>query len=515
MMQTSRGNVLAEKQALNETPELKDYTKVVGKYKWLIILGTLLCVVTTVIATAYMAPVYEASIQLLVSQKQATSNGQTAGEAYQAILTSERLARTFSHMLKNRSTAEKVVEKLKIPIPPEELVKNIEAGPVRDTQLIEVKVQDKDPVRAKRIANTLGVIFKDIVESLEKDKSSRGEIISISVVEPAVEPLNPIKPKPLLNMILAFLIGLMSSTGLAFILSYMDTTIKEADEIERTNGLISLGQIPFIPKKSDELIIKTEPRSVVAEAFRMLRTNIQYINFESKIKTFVITSSGVGEGKTLFSANFAAVMARAGFRVLVVGCDLRRPRLHQVFRASNDIGLANILIGTSSLAKAVQETDIKDLDIVASGPTPPNPVDLLESKRMEKFLDDVKQRYDFVILDCPPISTITDALVLVGNTDGVIMVARRGETRRQAFSDAKQVLDRVNARILGFVLNGATMDGVFDYYLKSYDGETHSFGPKRGLLKKILVAAILFGGLVIAIGTAINFGVAETVLNIF
>jgi len=514
-MQISRGNALVEKQAFNEVLELKDYTKVAGKYKWLIVLGTVLCVVAAAIATAYMAPVYEASIQLLVSQKQATSSGQTAGEAYQAILTSERLARTFSHMLKNRSTAERVVEKLKIPIPPEELVEKIEAGPIRDTQLIQVKVQDEDPARAKRIANTLGAIFKDIVENLEEDKNSRSEVISLSIVEPAMEPLSPIKPKPLLNMVLAFLIGVISSTGLAFILNYMDTTIKEADEIERTNGLISLGQIPLIPKKSNELIIKTEPRSVVAEAFRMLRTNIQYINFESKIKTFVITSSGVGEGKTLFSANFAAVMARAGFRVLVVGCDLRRPRLHQVFGASNDVGLANILIGTSSLVKAVQETDIKDLDIVASGPTPPNPVDLLESKRMEKFLDDVKQRYDFVILDCPPISTITDALVLVGNTDGVIMVARRGETRKQAFSDAQQVLGRVNARILGFVLNGATMDGVFDYYLKSYDADTHSSRPKRGLFKKILVAAILFGSLVIAAGIAINFGAAETILNIF
>lgn len=498
--------------------EFQQHLKVLSKYKHLIMLGTLICLVTAIAVTSYMPPVYEASLQLLVSQKQVVvGNSTTAGESYQAVLTSERLAKTFSQMIENRSTAEKVIEKLNVPILPTELTKKIKAEPIRDTQLINIIVQDKDPARAQLIANTLGIVFKKIVEDIEaNDKKPNGTqaLVGISIVEPAIEPADPISPKPALNAILAFIVGLLASTGLAFLLSYIDTTIKDVDEVERLSGLISLGRIPTISKGSNELIIKTEPRSVVAEAFRMLRTNIQYINFESTIKTLVITSAGVGEGKTLFCANFAAVMARAGYRVLVVGCDLRRPRLHKIFGVGNEVGLANVLIGTASLDKAIQETDIKDLDIVVSGPTPPNPVDLLESKRMERFLEEINQRYDFIILDSPPISTITDALVLVGITDGVLLVARHGVTRRQAFADAKVALDKVSAKVAGFVLNASSRSNAYDYYQKAYTEESVAVNPRRRW-SRVIVAAVLLGGMAVALGIAMNIGALRAVLSSF
>ncbi|MCL6472839.1 MAG: polysaccharide biosynthesis tyrosine autokinase [Firmicutes bacterium] len=497
-----------------DTVELKDFLKVITKYKHLIILGTLICLVATIVVTVYTPPTYEASLQLLVSQKQVVvGDSSTAGESYQAILTSERLAKTFSQMIENRSTAEKVIDKLNIPVLPTDLTKRIKAEPIRDTQLINITVQDKNPAQAQQIANTIGVVFKKMVEDIETTNKKTGDsqtLVSISIVEPAIEPTEPVSPRPVLNAVFAFIIGLLVSITLAFLLNYMDTTIKDVDEVERLCGLVSLGQIPKIPKGSNELIVKTEPRSIVAEAFRMLRTNIQYINFESTIKTLVVTSAGVSEGKTLFCANFAAVMARAGYRVLVVGCDLRRPRLHQLFNLSNDVGLANILIGTAGLDKAIQRTDIKDLDIVVSGPTPPNPVDLLESKRMERFLEEVNRRYDFIILDSPPISTITDALVLVSQTDGVLLLARHGVTNRQAFVDAKAALDKVNARVIGFALNASEKTGAYNYYQRAYVEERTEHKPKKRRLG-VIVAALVLGGTAITLEAIVKPGALRTV----
>ncbi|MBE0447095.1 MAG: polysaccharide biosynthesis tyrosine autokinase [Actinobacteria bacterium] len=505
-----------------ETIELQDFLKVINKYKWLIIFGALVCLISALIVTAYVEPIYEASLQLLVRHKQIVIGGgsSTAGDAYQAVLMSERLAKTFSQMIQNRSTAEKVVEKLGIPIPPIELIKKVKAEPIRDTQLIKVTVQDEDPAQAQLIANTIGAVFERIVNEIERDNrnpDSTQPLVSISVVDPALEPVSPVKPKPLLNAALALFVGLIASTGLAFLLSYLDMTIKEASEAEQLSGLVSLGYIPTIKKIKDQLIVQAEPQSFAAEAFRTLRTNIQYINFESSVKAMIVASPGTGEGKTLFSANIAAVMAGAGHKVLLVDCDLRRPRLHQIFGISNEAGIANILIGTSSTDKAIQETGIKDLDIVTSGPTPPNPVDLLESVRMEQFLEDVKQRYDFIIIDSPPISTVTDVLVLVAHTDGVIMLARHGETNRKAFINAKAALDKVNARILGFALNATKSTHTYGYYEYSHKtyGEGASAGRSKKVWAKALFTVLLIAGTVLALDAIVDIGVAKKIFSVF
>lgn len=488
-----------------ETVELQEYLKVINKYKWLIVLGTLVCLVAMLIITAYMPPIYETSIQLLVSQKQAIFNGNssTTGDAYQAILMSERLAKTYSQMLENRSTAEKVIERLSLPISPVELVKKVNAEPIRDMQLILVTVQDKDPARAQLVANALGEVFGKIVEDIEAKKQGSGNIqsqVSISVVEPAVEPLDPVKPKPVQNAILALLVGLVTSTGFAFLLNYLDTTIKETEEVERLSGLISLGLIPTIQKNGEELVIKTESQSLAAEAFRMLRTNLQYINFESTIKTIVVTSAGMGEGKTLFSANIAAVMAYSGNKVLLVSCDMRRPRLHQIFGLTNETGLASALIEASSVQKVIQRTCIKDLDIVVSGPTPPNTVDLLESERMRQFLEGASQSYDYIIIDSPPITMVTDALVLATYADGVVMLARQGMTKKQAFTNAKASLDKVNAHILGFVINAvnSTSSDYNNYgYYEEKKVDDKASHPKRKRVGVFAAMALLAGMLIL------------------
>lgn len=493
-----------------ETFELQQYLKVINKYKWLIVLGTLVCLVSVFVITAQMPPIYETSIQLLVSQKQAMFYGDSSGDAYQATLLSERLAKTFSRMIENRSTAEKVIERLDLPISPVELVSKVSAEPIRDMQLIKVTVQDKDPARAQLIANALGEIFPKTIEDIKEKSGGNSSIqsqVSISVVEPAVEPLEPVNPRPALNLILALFVGLVVSTGLAFLFNYLDTTIKEVDEVEQLSGLISLGRIPAIQKNSEELVIKAEPQSLVSEAFRLLRTNMQYINFESTIKTIVVTSAGMSEGKTLFSANIAAVMACSGHKVLLVGCDMRRPRLHKIFGLSNETGLASALVEASSVHKVIQKTSIEGLDIVVSGPTPPNTVDLLESKRMRQFLEEASQSYDYIIIDSPPTTMVTDALVLATHADGVVMLARHGVTKKQAFANAKASLDKVNAHILGFVINAVNSVSAgyenYGYYEETQGDDKVNARPKKKWVR-VIAAMSLFAGMLILISSTIR-----------
>lgn len=496
------------KTMTEETFEIQHYLKVMSKYKWLIVLGAFACLTSAFIITAKIPPVYETSIQLLVSQKQAVFYGSSSGDAYQATLLNERLAKTFSRMLESRSTAEKVIERLDLPISPVELVHKVKAEPIRDMQLIKVIVQDRDPVRAQLIANALGEIFPKTIEDIERKNGGIGAAqsqVSISVVDPAVEPIEPVKPRAALNLVLAFFVGAIASTFLAFMLSYFDTTIKEVDEVEQLSGLISLGRIPVMLKNSEELVVKTEPQSVVAEAFRMLRTNMQYINFESTIKTIVITSAGMGEGKTLFSANIAAVMAYSGHRVLLVSCDMRKPRLHQIFGLSNERGLASALVEASSIQNVIQKTSVKNLDIVVSGPTPPNTVDLLESKRMKQFLEGAGRSYDYVIIDSPPVTMVTDALVLANHADGVVMIARYGATKKQAFANAQASLDKVNARVLGFVLNAVNDTeaycGNYRYYENPYTEDIAPAHPTKKWARLFAAMSLLAGALVLILSS--------------
>ncbi|MBE3578059.1 MAG: CpsD/CapB family tyrosine-protein kinase [Limnochordales bacterium] len=217
------------------------------------------------------------------------------------------------------------------------------------------------------------------------------------------------------------------------------------------------------------LIVHHSPKSPVAEAYRTLRTNIQFTALGGKVQVLLITSAGPDEGKTTTLANLGVALAQSGSRVLIVNADLRRPALHRILGRHERIGLTNVLLGTMTLEAAIQDTEVPNLYYMGSGPLPPNPSELLGSEAMVELIGRLRSLYDMVLFDCPPVVAITDAAVLAPRVDGVLLVVRAGHTERQAARQARINLQRVGARILGVVLNDVEMrSGRYGYYYYYY-----------------------------------------------
>lgn len=213
------------------------------------------------------------------------------------------------------------------------------------------------------------------------------------------------------------------------------------------------------------IITHSNPHAPIAEAFRTLRTNIQFSNIDKDMKTLVITSGSPSEGKSTVASNLAYTMGQENKKVLLIDCDMRKPTIHKAFRISNILGLTDILLGEKTMDEVVYqgETDVGGLHVVTSGPIPPNPAELLNSKRMKNFLKEMEEEFDTIILDAPPIGLVTDAAVLSTIVDGVILVTAVGEADLEATKRAKELLDKVKANIIGVVLNKIPIKGINAY----------------------------------------------------
>jgi capsular exopolysaccharide synthesis family protein len=218
-------------------------------------------------------------------------------------------------------------------------------------------------------------------------------------------------------------------------------------------------------EKPSELITISEPRSPISEAYRTLRTNLDFASLDQALKTLVVTSAGVGEGKSTTLANLAVVSAQAGRTVILVGADLRRPMIHQIFGASNEVGLTTMMMEDAALASPpLQETAVEGLFVLPSGPLPPNPAELMGSRRMEDVIAALSERGDQVFFDTPPVVAVTDAAVLATKVDGVLLVVSAGQTRREYARTAVQRLEQINARLVGTVLTNVQMGAGFQGY---------------------------------------------------
>jgi capsular exopolysaccharide synthesis family protein len=226
------------------------------------------------------------------------------------------------------------------------------------------------------------------------------------------------------------------------------------------------------------LVTVKDPKSPISEAYRTLRTNIQFSSFDEKVKVIVVTSAGPGEGKSITSANLAVVMAQSGSKTLLIDCDQRKPSIHKIFNISNIYGLSNLLAGEISTECAIIESDIDNLQILTSGAKPPNPSELLGSKKMKLFIDSLRNEYDYIIIDTPPVLAVTDAQVISKYSDGCLLVISSGESEGEVVVKGKEALERVNSKILGVVLNKIKVKSK-EYYRKYYCYEKQGKKHKR------------------------------------
>jgi non-specific protein-tyrosine kinase len=473
---------------------------------------------------------YESKVTLIVGQSLNDVNPSS-----DQILVSQRLSTTYASVATKRPALVALIAKLHLDVTPDDLLKRVHADAPLDSTLLTITAQDADPDRAAAIANGLGeqliaaspaiqghqVEFQDSIDAALKATQAQidatqaqldalnglsertaaqdaqvaaleGRLVTLrstyatllsfsssnasnllSVVEPALAPAAPVSPKPLLNTLLAAVLGLLVAAGIVFIAEHLDDRIRDTDAVLEFAGLSTLGTVARMQgnKKRSEiyrLAALLYPRSGIAESYRTLRTNIEFSSVDSPIRTLLVTSSMPGEGKTVTAANLAIVFAQAGRRVLLVDTDLRKPGVHLMFDTPNAHGLTTLLRSDKvSLDAIAQTTEQENLRILTTGPLPPNPAELLGSERMRVIVDQFKAVAELVIFDSPPLQGVTDASVLSSFLDGTVMVIDAGHSRRGTVRQARETLARSGATVLGAVLNrvpARAMSDAADYY---------------------------------------------------
>jgi succinoglycan biosynthesis transport protein ExoP len=342
------------------------------------------------------------------------------------------------------------------------------------------------------------------------------ETSNISIIDQGEVPTKPISPKKGLNLFLAILFGALGGVGLCFVLEYIDNTVKGPEDVEKLVGLPSMGVIPFVPvgennepKKSQlvsginysyksderrqrvkeieqfELINHHYPNLSIAEDYRSIRTSILLSFADNPPRSILVTSALPKEGKSVTVANLAVAFAQLGERVLVVDSDLRRPRLHQIFQISKNEGLSNYLTGNLAMKDAIQKTDVENIFLLPSGPIPPNPSELLNSKKMTHLMDETREGFDYIFFDTPPVLAVIDPLIVSSITDATMFVIKAGKTARKPFLNAVDELHKANANILGVLFNelrikkgDLTFMDYYQYYRYEYYGDGNENSDK-------------------------------------
>jgi polysaccharide biosynthesis transport protein len=351
---------------------------------------------------------------------------------------------------------------------------------------------------ARQIADTQNQIYalQSKLDTLRNNytdllaNTQRGALNTLTIIEPATLPVAPVGPNVPLLVITAAAFALVVAVGAVYLLAYLDNSIKSPEEIKRLTNLPMLVGIPTIPGDAydDKLITVKQPRSPITEAFRTMRTGVQFSTIDRSESTILlVTSPSPSEGKSVTSANLAVVIAQAGERVLLIDADLRRPVMHKIFSLNNHTGLTELLRSIkineleesvdAQLDRVTQRTSIEGLSLLTSGPIPPNPSELLGSNTNRLLLTALKKHFDYILLDSPPVLVVTDAVVLSTQVDGAILVIDADKTLKNQLRQSAERLREVNANLLGVVVNRLTskMDGYSDYnhyyyYQKSGDG---------------------------------------------
>ncbi len=516
--------------------ELLHYWAIVRRWWWLLLLSTFIAGVSAFVYSIRVTPVYEATVQVLIQQASNPANmtsyadivtSQRLASTYARLMkTQPVLGETLKELGLENALSVSVL-KSNISVRPVRdtsllLVKVQDTDPQRAVRLANAlpkvfaryneriqlarfqdskrsleeqlnrlgdelaqiqnrlqalkKTQTADSNEIMRLEMqraTIQASYTNLLKQYEEIRLAEARSLdTIAVSEPATH-ATKVKPQTVKNTLLAALVGLMLALGGVFFLEYIDDSIKTPDDI------VHLGDIPILSGITETedarftpLITHVKPKSPVSEAFRILRTNIQFASVDKPTRTVTITSPGPSEGKSFLTANLGIVMAQQGRRVIIIDADLRKPMQHKLFELPNNVGLTTLLLveDEDDILPFVQSTNIGNLRVLTSGPIPPNPSELLGSRRMGELMAKLLEDADILLFDTPPALAVTDAIVLSKRTDGVVVVVRAKSTRIPALLQVLMELERVGSHLLGVVLNAlpAKGQGYYSYYYHSY-----------------------------------------------
>lgn len=428
--------------------ELKDYWLTVRR-RWRVIVATVAVAVGVAAALTWQAtPQYASTASIFVS----TSPSDTS-DAYTGNLFATQRVNSYAELVGKRKLADRVATELGGDVSAAQLQSSVTTSINPDTVLLDITATDPDPVVARDIAQAYAESLSVFVAQLESQGQNQAPV-SASIVDDATISSSPVSPQPVRNLGLALVLGLLLGVGLAVVRELLDTSLKTSEDIAAVTESPILGRIGV-----DTSAVRRPPAEVLsaatpwAEAFRVLRTNMQYVEVDHDQKVFVVSSSLPGEGKTTTAVNLAITLAQANQRVALVECDLRRPLIADRLGLDDAVGTTSVLIGKVHLRDALQKYADTELWVLSSGPIPPNPSELLQSNAMEKMLGELRDDFDIVILDAPPLLPVTDAALLSAQADGALLVVRHGKTTRDQLDHAIERVEAVDAKVVGVVIN--------------------------------------------------------------
>ncbi|WP_062304479.1 polysaccharide biosynthesis tyrosine autokinase [Demequina subtropica] len=429
--------------------ELGDYIRILRKNWVLLVALTVLGGGAGLTYALLATPTYGATATVFVS----TSDSESIGDLAQGNSFTQQRVKTYADLVKTSAVLQPVIDDLALHWPVSKARAQVSASAPLDTTVIDVTAVDADPVFAASLATATANQLIETVQEIETTDTEAGSPVRLTVVQEAEVPVHPQSPKKSLNVALGLVIGIAIGVGVALLRAALDTRVRNERDLERITDAPVLGGIAFDPRaRQRPLIVHEDALSIRAESFRTLRTNLQFLDADRAEKRFVLTSSVPSEGKSTTAANLAITLADAGARVLLVGADLRRPKIASYMSIEDAVGLTDVLIGRVDLEHAVQRWGHSDLYLLPAGSIPPNPSELLGSSLMERLVDRLDADYDYVLYDAPPLLPVTDAAVLARLVGSTVLVVAAGRTHTHQVDNAIASLETVGAPLSGMVL---------------------------------------------------------------
>ncbi len=474
---------------------------------WIVILAAAICAASALLFTYYMIePQYKASVMFYVN-----NNSVSIGDSFSLsdINSRRELVNSYIVMLKSRNSLNDVIDYADLDCTYEELRAMVSAAQINSTEIFEVVVTNPDPAEAEKTANAIAYILPNKIASIVEGSSAR-------VVDYAVLPTSPASPNYIKNTAIGLLAGMLISILIIVLREIFDVTIHTQEDIEQLSSIPVLASVPDMytrkkgkyyyyskyeesddnrkkkhnggisPIKAETSFVGKNLSFAAAEANKMLRTKILFsFSDQSTCHIVGVSSAMVSEGKSLSSVNLAYSMAQLDKKVLLIDCDLRRPSVYKKLKIRKSAGMTEYLTGQSELNDIIQTyTDSDDsapFDVIISGETPPNPMELLSSEKMQGVLSTLRNTYDYIIIDLPPIGEVSDALAVSKFVDGILIVVRQNYCTRSALISAVQQFEFMEARILGIIFN-CTVEGEYRYKYKKY-GRYGKYGKYYGKYK--------------------------------
>lgn len=441
--------------------DLQQYLQTFRKYWRSTLAVLLLCTGAAVAFTYVQTPKYSSTSSALIAVDTAAS----AGELSSGAIYAERQVSSFVALADSALVLEPVIDELGLDVTPQALRSRVSVSAPAGTSIVDVTVTDTNAGRASEIANAITASLKNVTSDVVPTGPDGDEIVTVTVVEPATESSRPVSPRPVLNITLGLIAGLVLGLGQALVRRLLDSRIRTRDDLEDITDAPVLASVVHHKGPS-----KATPGRGMAwasgESYRKLRTAVGFVALGGERRSsIVVTSSVQGEGKTETSTNLAKVLAEAGARVLLVDADLRRPQVGARLGLDDELGLSDVLTGRADLNDVMLSVD--DLSVLTAGTVPPNPSELLGSEAMAELLALLETHFEYVILDAPPLLPVTDAAILSHQAGGAVVVARSGVARQNQLTEALSTLEAADASVYGIVLNDvpvSQIDGYSQYY---------------------------------------------------